>query len=212
VLTNKQAKCFEVYECRAVEVAANDRLLLTANRREPGFRATNGETVTVSRVDEQGRIRLEDGRTLPVNYKHFDHGYAVTAHRSQGKSVDAVVISGDAMKKELFYVAASRGRESVTVVTSDKELLRDSVVRSGERQSASELVRKMGGKGAPAKRFGGTRSIHRGSGAAREMALRAAQQEREPITGGPVVRPEIESESPTRDRGLDRGQDYGFGR
>jgi hypothetical protein len=32
-----------------------------------------------------------------VNYKHFDHGYAVTAHRSQGKSVDAVVISGDAM-------------------------------------------------------------------------------------------------------------------
>jgi len=158
------------------------------------------------------RIRLEDGRTLPVNYKHFDHGYAVTAHRSQGKSVDAVVISGDAMKKELFYVAASRGRESVTVVTSDKELLRDSVVRSGERQSASELVRKMGGKGAPAKRFGGTRSIHRGSGAAREMALRAAQQEREPITGGPVVRPEIESESPTRDRGLDRGQDYGFGR
>ena len=212
VLTNKQAKCFEVYECRVVEVAANDRLLLTANRRELGFRATNGETVTVSRVDEQGRIRLEDGRTLPVNYKHFDHGYAVTAHRSQGKSVDAVVISGDAMKKELFYVAASRGRESVTVVTSDKELLRDSVGRSGERQSASELVRKVGGKGTPAKRFAENRGVHRGWGAAREMALKAAQQEREPITRGSLVQQQIESESPTRDRGLDRGQDYGFGR
>jgi hypothetical protein len=212
VLTNKQAKCFEVFERRPVEVAPRDKLLLTANRRESGFRAMNGETVTVSRVDEQGRIQLEDGRTLPVNYKHFDHGYAVTAHRSQGKSVDVVVISGDAMKKELFYVAASRGRESVAVVTSDKELLRDSVARSGERQSASELVRKVGGKGTPAKHFGGTRGVHRGLGAARDMALRAAQHERQPIRGVPVVRQEIESESPTRDRGLDRGQDYGFGR
>jgi len=46
------------------------------------------------------------------------------------------------MKKELFYVAASRGRESVTVVTSDRELLRESVARSGARQSASELARR----------------------------------------------------------------------
>jgi hypothetical protein len=113
-----------------------------ANRREPGFRATNGELVTVSRIDEQGRIHLQDGRTLPDNYKQFTHGYAVTAHRSQGKSVDAVVISADGLRKELFYVAASRGRESITVVTSDKDLLRESVARSEARQSASELLRK----------------------------------------------------------------------
>jgi hypothetical protein len=46
------------------------------------------------------------------------------------------------MRRELFYVAASRGRESITVVTSDKELLRESVARSFARQSASELSRK----------------------------------------------------------------------
>lgn len=140
--TGKQAKCFEVYERRAIEIAPNDKLLLMANRREPGFRATNGELVTVSRIDEQGRIHLQDSRTLPENYKQFTHGYAVTAHRSQGKSVDAVVISADGMRKELFYVAASRGRESITVVTSDRELLRESVARSVVRQSASELSRK----------------------------------------------------------------------
>src|SRR5581483_2610616 len=132
-LTAKQAKCFDVYDRRAIEVAPQDKLVLTANRREPGFRATNGEMVMVSRVNNQGRIELADGRILPANYRHFDYGYAITAHRSQGKSVDAVVISGDGMKKELFYVAASRGRESLTVVTSDKELLRESVARSGER-------------------------------------------------------------------------------
>ena len=143
--TATQAKYFDVYESRAIDVAVNDKLLLTANRREPGFRATNGELVSVSRIDEQGRIHLQDGRALPENYKQFTHGYAVTAHRSQGKSVDAVVISADGMRKELFYVAASRGRESITVVTSDKDLLRESVVRSLERQSASELSRKAQG-------------------------------------------------------------------
>jgi ATP-dependent exoDNAse (exonuclease V) alpha subunit len=35
--------------------------------------------------------------------------------------VDAVFISADGMQKELFYVAASRGRQSIQVVTSDKE-------------------------------------------------------------------------------------------
>jgi conjugative relaxase-like TrwC/TraI family protein len=143
--TAKHAKCFEVYERRPIEIAPNDKLLLMANRREPGFRATNGELVTVSRIDEQGRFRLQDGRALPENYKQFTHGYAVTAHRSQGKSVDAVVISADGMRKELFYVAASRGRESITVVTSDIDLLRESVARSVARQSASELSRKAQG-------------------------------------------------------------------
>ena len=141
--TAQQAKCFNVYERSPIEIAPNDKLLLMANRREPGFRATNGELVTVSRIGEQGRIHLQDGRALPENYKQFTHGYAVTAHRSQGKSVDAVVISADGMRKELFYVAASRGRESITVVTSDKDLLRESVAHSVARQSASELSRKV---------------------------------------------------------------------
>jgi hypothetical protein len=91
---------------------------------------------------EQGVISLEDGRTLPGNYHDFAHGYAVTAHRSQGKTVDAVIISADVMKQELFYVAASRGRSEIAVVTSDCDLLRESVGVSTTRMSAIELVRK----------------------------------------------------------------------
>ena len=44
-----------------------------------------------------------------------------------------------------FYVAASRGRESITVVTSDQDLLGESVTHSLARQSASELLRKAQG-------------------------------------------------------------------
>ncbi len=115
--------------------------MLTANRRGLEFRATNGELVKVKSLDG-GAIHLEDGRTLPANYHEFTHGYAVTAHRSQGKTVDTVIISADAMKKELFYVAASRGRTEIAVVTSDREQLRESVGVSTMRQSAMELARK----------------------------------------------------------------------
>jgi len=55
-----------------------------------------------------------------------------------------VIISGDGMPKELFYVAASRGRQSVTVITSDKERLQETVARSMARASASELMRVRG--------------------------------------------------------------------
>jgi hypothetical protein len=53
-----------------------------------------------------------------------------------------VIISADAMKKELFYVAASRGRSEIAVITSDREQLRESVGVSTMRQSAIELARK----------------------------------------------------------------------
>jgi hypothetical protein len=143
VVTAKQARAFDVYERRPLEIAPHERLLLTANREESGLRVTNGEMVTVSQVDARGRVHLEDGRTIPSSYKHFDHGYAVTAHRSQGQSIDAVVIAGETMSRELFYVAASRGRERLTVITSDKVRLEESVGRSGARLTASELVRMM---------------------------------------------------------------------
>jgi hypothetical protein len=133
--------------------------------------AANLVGLTVSGVDPEGRISLEDGRVLPAGFRHFTHGYAVTAHRSQGQSVDAVIISGDGMRKELFYVAASRGRQSVQVITSDKESLRESVARSSARKSASELARKAGNVLM--------RSAHRGIIAARQLAMRLSMRETE---------------------------------
>jgi ATP-dependent exoDNAse (exonuclease V) alpha subunit len=136
-----QARSFSVHERQQIEVAPGDRMLLMGNRRGMGFRATNGELVRVRDVDG-GRIHLVDGRTLPANFHEFDHGYAVTAHRSQGKTVDAVILSADAMKQELFYVGVSRGRQEIVVVTSDREQLREMLGISTARPSATELARE----------------------------------------------------------------------
>ena len=146
--TPAQTRSFSVHERQSIDVAPGDRLMLTANRRDAGFRATNGELVTVRSI-ERGRIQLEDGRALPANYHQFDHGYAITAHRSQGKTVDGVILSADAMKQELFYVGASRGRSEIAIVTSDREQLRESLGISSARPSATELAREQAHSSKP---------------------------------------------------------------
>jgi conjugative relaxase-like TrwC/TraI family protein len=138
--TPAQTRSFSVHELRPIEVAPGDRLLLTGNRRDAGFRVTNGELVKVRSV-ESGNIQLDDGRTLPANYHQLDHGYAITAHRSQGKTVDSVILSADTMKQELFYVGASRGRSEIAIVTSDRDQLRESLGISSARPSVTELIR-----------------------------------------------------------------------
>jgi conjugative relaxase-like TrwC/TraI family protein len=178
-ITSKQAKSFDVLEARPIEISPGDRLLLTANRRDPGLRLTNGEIVTVAALEPTGQIQLEDGRSLPGNYRSIAHGYAVTAHRSQGKSVDSVIISADGMQKELFYVAASRGRQSIVVITSDKDRLKETVGQSMARKSASELVR----------------GSQRGLSMARELLCRAAAFIAERI---------VPRKERTRERGMSR--------
>jgi UvrD-like helicase C-terminal domain len=171
-------------------------------------------------LTSRAAFHLQDGRALPENYKQFTHGYAITAHRSQGKSVDAVVISADGMRKELFYVAASRGRESITVVTSDRDLLRESVARSVARQSASELSRKaqrtsLDEKGQnPTLRECESRELP----AAREQVRDTVQEEVGPPRKAPV--PEtvqtIDREKPTREekqkRIIEPGHYFGISR
>jgi hypothetical protein len=220
VVTPKQAPAFDVYERRPIEIAPHDRLLLTANRREAGFDAMNGEMVTVSQVDERGRVHLEDGRTIPSSYKHFDHGYAVTAHRSQGQSVDAVVIAGETMSLELFYVAASRGREHVIVITSDRTRLAESIGQSGARLSASELVRTMHARWAEGLTPDGSRDFDRGIRAVVERARQSVGFEQE--SHGRAVRAPVQQQqafqhtaTPEREapsQKLERGRGHGISR
>jgi ATP-dependent exoDNAse (exonuclease V) alpha subunit len=196
-VTARHAKSFDVVERRGIEVAEGDRLLLTANRRDPEFRSSNGEIVTVSSVDERGRIQLQDGRTLPGNFRQFAHGYAVTAHRSQGKTVDSVIVFGDGMPKELFYVAASRGRRSIMVVTSDRERLRQSLARTSARKSATELARR--------RQTCVRRGEHRGWAAARDIVRRVRAYVR-------ALPTRISQQETAQQTGRERTHEYGFGR
>ena len=140
--THKAA--FDVCQRRPLQVAPGDKLLLQANRREA--RLINGQIVEVKKVEDATRaITLTDGRILPPDYRTFCHGYAVTSHASQSKTVDEVVVlassrSLGAVNREQFYVSISRGRQRCRIFTDNKPLLRDRIVRSSSRKAALELA------------------------------------------------------------------------
>jgi Viral (Superfamily 1) RNA helicase len=129
-----------VGEARELKVSPGDWLLLQANHGK-GF--INGERVQVREI-QNSRIALADGRSLPAGFNTFTHGYAVTSHSSQSKTVDEVLLvassrSFGAVNREQFYVSISRGRERVHVFTDDADLLARRVTDSHTRKAAVEL-------------------------------------------------------------------------
>ncbi len=136
---------FDVGEGRELAVASGDWLLLQANAKAGSQTFTNGERVQVKEIVGPGSIIvLKDGRTLPVSYRTFTHGYAVTSHAAQGKTVDEALFvassrSFAAVSRESFYVGISRARERVTVFTDDAQTLQKRVQDAHTRKAALEL-------------------------------------------------------------------------
>ena len=104
----------------------NDRRLRTLD----GVWVRNGHRWQVQKVHRDGSmtVRRQHGPSatlrLPPEYvaEHVDLGYAVTAHRAQGLTVDTVhVLVGAKTTREHLYVAMTRGRESnVAYVALDR--------------------------------------------------------------------------------------------
>lgn len=100
------------------------------------------------------------------------------------------------------------------MVTSDKELLRECVARSGERQSALELARK---SATQENRTRAESRIQRGPALAREIARQAVMRDRD-LPMKPQIAEHVASEQEIRPeqiehgRRLERGHEYGIGR
>jgi conjugative relaxase-like TrwC/TraI family protein len=132
----------DVGEKRKLKVAAGDKLLLQANAARKRF--INAELVEVLAINGDA-IMLTDGRVIPKNYRTFTHGYAVTSHAAQGKTVDQVLVvassrSLPAVSQQQFYVSISRGRERCQIFTDDAERLRSHVTYSSARLAAVEVM------------------------------------------------------------------------
>ena len=99
------------------------------------------------------------------------------------------------MRQDLAYVTLTRGKEGLTVVTSDAIALQESIGVSGDRQSASELARR-----AEAIKSA------RGFGVDEAAILQHFQQERE----RPAIRPEIQQKEITHDVNIERDNGRGI--
>ena len=147
------AKHFNVYEPRETEFAEGDIVRATANAN--GLK--NNSLHRISSIDGE-RMELEPisgkgkGKTVEGDSVHLSHGYTVTSHASQGKTVDHVIVAQSSeslsvASVEQAYVSISRARHSAEWITDDTEALGDAIERSDARFSSLDLVKNRLGKG-----------------------------------------------------------------
>lgn len=81
------------------EFAEGDRIQFTVSK--PDMNVKNRDLATIERIDGTNmsiRMDGEKGRAVTFNtsqMRHFDHGYAVTSHSSQGLTTDRVLVNMD---------------------------------------------------------------------------------------------------------------------
>ncbi|OWK40973.1 MobF family relaxase [Fimbriiglobus ruber] len=138
---------FEVYRPAPLAVAVGDRLRVTAGgtTRDGKHRLDTGAVFTVKGFTRRGDVVDDRGWVIDREFGHLAHGYVVTSHASQGRTVDKVFVaqSGEsfaASNRRQFYVSVSRGREQAVVFTDDKAQLLAAAARADDPLSATALA------------------------------------------------------------------------
>ena len=138
----------EVFETKAVELQAGDRVQFTRNDRAAG--RINGLGGTVTGVDVErnmATVKLNNRRVQQLGLAdprdaHLRHAWVQTAHAAQGQTSERVLVHADSRSANLvdlkmIYVALSRATGEAVVVTDDRaRLIRGLEERSGEAQVA----------------------------------------------------------------------------
>ncbi len=140
--------------------APGDRIVFTMNDRTLGI--ANGMTGTVYNIDSarlgapmlgiELDAKNERGDSvvhIPASFARFDHGYALTTHRAQGKTLSSAhaLVNPSMADREWTYVAASRSRFATTLYVNtallglvDPESHRDADTTPKSREAVIESL------------------------------------------------------------------------
>lgn len=143
----KQAERFTAFHANVLSFAEGDSIRITQNGKtaDGAHRLNNGAIFRVDRFTDSGDIQLANGWVVAKDFGHLTHGYVVTSHASQGRTVDRLLIAQStesfaASSQEQAYVSISRARNQATIYTDDKGALLDAVCHSDDRLTATELL------------------------------------------------------------------------
>jgi ATP-dependent exoDNAse (exonuclease V) alpha subunit len=132
------------------DFAIGDRLQFTAPNKELGV--ANRDLGTVQAIGENGKmtVRMDGGKDRTVTFnademRHFDHGYAVTSHSSQGLTSERVLVNMDTnthpdlINDRFAYVSVSRASQDAQIFTNDAAQLTASLSHAVTKTSALEI-------------------------------------------------------------------------
>jgi len=130
------------------EFAEGDRIQFTAPDKSLGV--ANRDLAVIEAIRPDGRLfaRLDDNRQIEFNtsdHRHFDHGYAVTSHSSQGLTAERVLVHADTsvhpdlLNSRFGYVSISRASHQATLFTDDMAKLGPQLGADVSKTSALEI-------------------------------------------------------------------------
>ena len=132
------------------EFAIGDRVQFTAPNKELGV--ANRDLGTLQQIGEAGKLTVrmdgdkEKALTFdPAEMRHFDHGYAVTSHSSQGLTAERVLVNMDTnvhpelINTRFAYVSVSRASQDAQIFTNDAVTLAESLSRDVSKASAIDF-------------------------------------------------------------------------
>jgi ATP-dependent exoDNAse (exonuclease V) alpha subunit len=130
------------------EFSIGDRIQFTTPDKWLGV--ANRDLAVIESIASDGRIpaRLDINRQVEFNaqeHRHFDHGYAVTSHSSQGLTAERVLINADTgvhpdlLNSRFGYVSISRASHEATLFTDDMTKLNPQLSADVSKTSALEI-------------------------------------------------------------------------
>jgi conjugative relaxase-like TrwC/TraI family protein len=130
------------------EFSVGDRIQFTAPDKSLGV--ANRDLAAIESISPDGRIsaRLDNNRQVEFNaseHRHFDHGYAVTSHSSQGLTAERVLVNADTsvhpdlLNSRFGYVSISRASHEATLFTDNMTKLSPQLSSDVSKTSALEL-------------------------------------------------------------------------
>lgn len=142
-----------VYRELEREFALGDRLSFTAPSKELGV--ANRDLGIVQQIEDDGTltVKMDNGRSVSFDsnqMRHFDHGYAVTSHSSQGLTAERVLVNIDsAMYRDLIndrfaYVSVSRAARDAQLYTNSAASLSSRLSHSMTKSSALSVEQILG--------------------------------------------------------------------
>src|ERR1022692_1931631 len=130
------------------EFSIGERLQFTAPDKSLGV--ANRDLAVIESIAPDGQVtaRLDDNRQIEFNagdHRHFDHGYAVTSHSSQGLTAERVLVHADTsvhpdlLNCRFGYVSISRASHEATLFTDDLAKLGHQLGTDVSKTSALEI-------------------------------------------------------------------------